>query len=409
VQIDYKISESWKTMLYVSLLDKIIVYLILIFALCAGVSRGGLNLSAALLTVAVIVRYIYAPFRINIEPHLLRSMLLFFSAIIVSTILSSNVYASLDILCMSILRIAVFFAVLCFVRNERTINQIICLLAISLFFGSLVAIWQGLHGVARAKSFLGIMNFGGAVALIVPILLTYGFSFSKSKFLNPYLLLTTVGVASVALLYNGTRGALLASVVCLVLYLIIIGRRNFKVMVIGSMLVVALIVIIFNNSAFSKRVMYIAKPSTDVNIVARINMWGFAYKVFENNPIFGTGLGALPAYNYDEKGVVFPIEIERKFNEHWHVHNNFIQVLAENGIIGLVSFCSLFGTILFYMIRHIKQEEFRLLATAGFLCTVSFLVHGLSDYTFDIGTEIYTLWYLLGFIYAGINVVRNTA
>lgn len=393
---------------YVDLLDKFILYLIFMFAVSAGISRGGVHLSAALLTIAVIVRYIYAPFRIKAEPGLLKAILVFFSALLLSTLFSSNIYASLDILGMSILRIVIFFSVLTFVKDEYSIEKIICLLALSLFLGSLVGIWQGLHGSVRAKSFLGIMNFGGAIALIVPILLTFGFNFSKSKFLNPYFLLTTVILSCVALLYNGTRGVMLAIAITMLLYFILAGWKNIKIASIGLVLIGVLTFVSFSNVNISNRIINITKPTTDINIVARINMWGFAFQAFADHPIIGSGLGALPAYSYDKNGTVFPIDVERKPTEHWHVHNNFIQMLAENGIIGFVAFCGFFGSILYQMIRYFKQDKFRLFAMAGCLLIVSFLVHGLSDYTFDIGTIIYTFWFLLGVIYAGFKVAGNT-
>lgn len=393
---------------YVGLLDKIILYLIFMLALFAGVSRAGLNLSVALLAVAVIVRYIYSPFRIRLEPKLLRAMLIFLCAMTLSTIFSTNIYLSLETLGMFLFRAAIFFCVFPFIKDHKTFEKVICLLAVSLLIGSLIAIWQGMHGSIRAKSFMGIMNFGGAIALIAPILLTYGLSFSKSKYLNPYLLLLTLGLSCIALLYNGTRGALVALVVCAILYLFINGLNKNKIIALSIILIIASMMLTFSNNNFAKRLMYITKPTNDISIIARINMWNYGYEIFQTNPIIGIGLGAFPPYNYNETGNIVPPVIERKPNDHGHIHNNFIQMAAENGIIGLTAFSALFGTILYCMARNFKFERYRLIAIAGFLSTVSFLVHGFFDYTFDIGTEICTFWYLLGLFYAGLNINRTS-
>jgi O-antigen ligase len=73
-------------------------------------------------------------------------------------------------------------------------------------------------------------------------------------------------------------------------------------------------------------------------------------KVFLANPLIGSGLGDVENLGltcYEEKGFTEGI-INR-----YHFHNEFIQIAAYSGLIGLISFC---GLILSIIIRAIKKR-----------------------------------------------------
>lgn len=92
-----------------------------------------------------------------------------------------------------------------------------------------------------------------------------------------------------------------------------------------------------------------------VSISQRLLMWRKSVEMIKDNLILGVGLGhwrvMLPSYGttgmLSEAGVV-----------HWQrPHNDFIWVLAETGLPGLIAYLSLFVIIMAYSVRIIARSE----------------------------------------------------
>ena len=66
-------------------------------------------------------------------------------------------------------------------------------------------------------------------------------------------------------------------------------------------------------------------------------MWESAYEMFKDHPVFGVGIGQYASKYLNEYKSP---EAKEKQN---HCHNNFLQMLAENGVAGfyLVFVCCL--------------------------------------------------------------------
>ncbi|MGE5359762.1 MAG: O-antigen ligase family protein, partial [Bacteroidales bacterium] len=70
-----------------------------------------------------------------------------------------------------------------------------------------------------------------------------------------------------------------------------------------------------------------------VTVQWRIGQWAGAIRAFESNPVFGIGVGQF--WNLSPR--FFDPELRRVF-PHENAHNNFLQILAELGFLGLVAF-----------------------------------------------------------------------
>lgn len=87
-----------------------------------------------------------------------------------------------------------------------------------------------------------------------------------------------------------------------------------------------------------------------------------------------------------------------------HIHNQYIQMLAETGIIGAIAFIGMYLSIVYSSFQRLKDENTRVWAVIAILCTVVFLVHGFMDYIFGIKTISYTYWYIIGVCFAWYNL-----
>lgn len=83
-------------------------------------------------------------------------------------------------------------------------------------------------------------------------------------------------------------------------------------------------------------------------IVERMAMWQAAWNMFQDNPIFGVGIGnyavAYPDYR-------LPLWKEPK----GHAHNIYLNMLAEMGIIGLIAYLALMATFFVHGVRVLRR------------------------------------------------------
>jgi len=81
-------------------------------------------------------------------------------------------------------------------------------------------------------------------------------------------------------------------------------------------------------------------------------------------------------------------------------HENYLQVLAEQGVFGAVAFLWLLGAMLFTGRRALRRvgadRGSQLLATGAICGVVALLVHGFVDYGWYIGATNLSLWFLAG-------------
>lgn len=387
-------------MISVKTLDTAINYLLLLYAMVAGISRGGVYTTILLLSAVAIIRYIKEPFPLNIDKDITLGMKVIVSALVLSTIFSSHFLMSLKSLVIIIFKIIPFFIAAIFIKNNKTIDKIVLFMAVSLLCGSLVCIWQGLHGMERAKSFLGIMDFAGVIGLIFPVLIVYSFEYKSESMWKNYLFKLTSVVAIIALLFNGTRSIWISTILCSIIYVFISGGyRNKRLLVSIAVGVTLIFAIGFMNHNFTQRAESIANTTTDVANIKRINMWHYAIDVFKEHPFIGTGLGALPAFtgNFMIREESKPIWDVAKGD---HIHNTFLQILAENGIVGLSAFLFFLYSAIKSMWRKMYHNNIRIWAQIALLCTIDFIIHGMFDYVITINVVMYTYWFLLGMSYA---------
>lgn len=388
-------------MFSVQKLDLLIRYFLFAYALVLGFSRGGINTVIIILSILVAVRFFVKPFKVTLEPALKRAFLVLAAAFALSTVFSSDFTASFIFLAKTVFRFLPLFYVVAFIKEKKLIEKMALMMAGSILLGSLVGIWQGLQGIERVKSFLGIMDFAGILGLLIPFLLVHGFEWpaGTGRRLN-YLFLGIMLVAFIALVFNGTRAVLVSAFISLALYLALNAANNKKVLLFIMGISAALSGLVYNNAKLWTRLTTIFDPAVSTSNIKRVIMWEYGWKTFLNHPVLGVGLATLPT-------AVFPWEPPPQTMTYGHIHNNFLQVLAENGVIGFAAFCFLFGTILLTAWRRMKVPETKRWATVAFLCTCSFLVHGLFDYTFTLATIMYSYWFILGLCYADYLVAAR--
>lgn len=257
---------------------------------------------------------------------------------------------------------------------------------------SVYAVYQGLSGMSRANGFYGHpMTLGGWLCIFLPLLLI---EFFERKLLGKYYWLAGLAfcICSAGLVFNATRGAWLAVAIVsavLLIYYMFKSKRNLAV----SIIFVALIsVVLVNNPKFMHRLDTIDDFDKYQSNTERILIWQSAWNMFKDHPILGVGLGQYTE-NYQQK-YISPQAKEPKLG---HAHNNFMQMLAENGIVGFAGFVIMFGYIIFKnLIAWLKTRNVYALMIVS--ATVCLLLQGFTEYNVGNSAVIKMYWLVLGLL-----------
>ena len=87
----------------------------------------------------------------------------------------------------------------------------------------------------------------------------------------------------------------------------------------------------------------------------RFQLWKKSLQVFNESPIIGKGLGSwkIEVLKYGHQG----LETENNITFHQRPHNDFIWILAEQGLIGLLAYLSIVLLVLFLLLKLILKSE----------------------------------------------------
>ena len=316
---------------------------------------------------------------------------LFITTMLISAIFSDDILYGLKRWAdMWIWRFMPFVVVLFLLDNYIDAKKVMLTGFAGITVTSVYAVYQGLAGMSRANGFYGHpMTLGGWLCIFLPLLLI---EFFEKKLLKQYHWLAGLAfcICSAGLVFNATRGAWLAvGIVCglLLIYYMLKSKRN---MVIGALFIILISVLLVNNTKFMHRLDTIDDFNKYQSNTERILIWKSAWNMFKDYPILGVGLGQYTE-NYQKKY----ISPQAKEPNLTHAHNNFIQMLAENGIVGFGGFIIMFGYIILKnFIDWLKTKNvYALMITFSTICL---LLQGFTEYNVGNSAVIKMCFLILG-------------
>jgi len=120
--------------------------------------------------------------------------------------------------------------------------------------------------------------------------------------------------------------------------------------------------------------------SLEVTGGKRASMRHDSWRIFRDHPWTGTGLGTLP--------IIFPAYeslYDAKFVN--HAHNDYLEMLADTGLVGALCCASFLGLLFFSSLRHLLVSDKSFAAAlhlSGLVACCGFLVHSLVDFNLHI-------------------------
>lgn len=315
---------------------------------------------------------------------------IFIGTMLISAFLSGDIKQGLKVWSNAwFWRLMPFFIITLAVREAERVKKVLIFSFAGIAIGGLCVVYQGLGGDARAAGFFGNpMTFAGYLCIYLPLLFVLLFEKSVSVRGRWF----TGGLAillSAALLFNATRGAWLAVVCTISLLLLYYLTQRKKLAAVILCYLLAVGAGLTQYPPVVQRAQSITDTTNQSNH-ERLLIWHSAYEMFKDHPVTGVGLGQYKD-NYQKK-YISP-EAKEPFLS--HAHNNFMQMLAENGLIGFAGFMTLISCFIGYSFKRFWQEgnPYALMMCASALALV---LQGLTEYNFGNGAVMKSFWLVQG-------------
>lgn len=323
-----------------------------------------------------------------------RIIAFFVLTVVPSVIFSSNFLLSLKTFSeMWIYRVIPFFVVTLFLKDKDLLMKMLLVFLAVTGIDSLVALAQVVMGLAgRGWGFGGnTLNLAAILCMTTPITIVILGDNQFSKIAKKVALAALVCYV-IGALAGQSRGAWVALAVILPLVSYRYLLQNKKILTLVIVFVLAIAVFISQSARFTERVSSITNVTTDRSNADRLVMWESSWNMMKDHAAFGVGAGNFKQF-YKEQ-YKLPEMTQAHLN---HAHNNFMQIGAETGFVGLIGWTILSFYILLknFWDWYKNNDPYALMIWSSW---AGFMLFGMIDLIVDASAVIKSWWFLLGIL-----------
>lgn len=247
-------------------------------------------------------------------------------------------------------------------RRPEQLMQYVWVASVSLGLLSFWGVLQGLSGNYRLEELWGV---GGSNILGALLVLMAPFIFANvlDATLPSRSRLIFLGCAIFTILcciYTDSRGAFLGLAVGILMLLIQLRQR---VQVLGALVLVALLASPWLPESYSSRIatIFSSQEQMDASAAARPVLWQIAFRIWQDHPIAGVGLGNFSDEKERYVGKVADIGMSDEiagviFNQPRVPHSLYFCLLSEIGAVGIALYLLLFGRNAFFMLPRQRSS-----------------------------------------------------
>ena len=235
------------------------------------------------------------------------------------------------------------------------------------------------------KAFTGNINITAfTMALKTPFLILF---LSHKKSIHYLFKVLTISIVFFTIFVLGSRGANL-TIGILVISIAALGFLNYSFINKKlSILVLAAFVLAISFNYFTFRsndnLNYLSRTSNilDTSSQKRIGYYKYALQSIIDNPLFGIGLGNWKIYSITSESQEYD-----EYQIPYHVHNDFLEVAAEIGIIGMILFYGIYLYLFVVYVKFFKRPKIpeldKILGVAITLGLVVYLIDSFLNFPF---------------------------
>lgn len=315
-----------------------------------------------------------------------------------SAVMGAAFPASLEQLLMFLGLMCAIPVASCVLEKDSWRDALITVMVLSACLVSLHGIYQYIVGVpldpawvdkenyaeltTRAYSTFGNPNVMGEY-LVVLTSLSVGMLWKSKGFWKKSFFLATTLLCAVGLLTTGSRGAMLGLAFSAFIFALFAEHR---LLPFGA-LVAAAIPFVMPASMWDR--LMGAFTGADSSTKYRMSIYGACFKMVQDHPIFGIGVGAF--------ALVYPRYVYSASNA-YHSHNLFLQVLLEVGILGFVPFILLLVFWAQRLYRTVALDKTRARFIPGVVLSsmAGLLLQGVTDHLWFNYRIVLLFWLLIG-------------
>ena len=308
-----------------------------------------------------------------------------------SAVLTNNIAVGLpEFINVWLWRIPVFFVIALCIRDKKILFTMLAVFFVDFGIDNLVAFYQHVSGMTDRGWGFGssVLTISGLMVMLVPIfcviLLDSAFpSYVKAS------ALWALGCVGFGMYGNQSRGSWLFNMIMVPIVSLPYLIKRF-VYVIAVLATLGGVVWGFSTQPhYVARFESITNTTTDGSNLGRFDVWTSSINMFKDHPVTGVGIGQWRTIY--EASYRLPTE-----NQHlYHAHNNFIQLLGEVGLLGLLGVLIFYGSIIVdnFLAWVKKRDPYSLCAMIAVICYV--FVFGQVEYTLDNSSGMRIMYFML--------------
>ena len=321
-----------------------------------------------------------------------KSLIVMLLLLLPSAVLTNNISVGLpEFINVWLWRIPVFFIIALCIRNKKTLFTMLAVFFVDFGIDNLVAFYQHFSGMtARGWGFgSSVLTISGLMVMLVPIFCVILLDKEFPNYVKAAAL-WALGCVGFGMYGNQSRGSWLFNMIMVPIVSLPYVMKRF-IHVVAVLAVLGGVIWGFSTQPqYVARFESITNTTTDGSNLGRFEVWTSAINMFKDYPAIGVGIGQWRT-KYEES-YRLPSE-----NQHlYHAHNNFIQLLSEVGILGLL------GVLIFYgymvidnaKIWYRRRDPYSLCAMIAVFSYV--FVFGQIEYTLDNSSGIRLMYFILG-------------
>ena len=308
-----------------------------------------------------------------------------------SAVLTNNIAVGLpEFINVWLWRIPVFFVIALCIRDKKTLFTMLAVFFVDFGIDNLVAFYQHVSGMTDRGWGFGssVLTIAGLMVMLGPIFCVILLDSAFPNYVKASAL-WALGCVGFGMYGNQSRGSWLFSMIMVpIVSLPYILKRFIYVVVVLA----ALGGVVWG---FSTQPQYVARfesitnTTTDGSNLGRFDVWTSSINMFKDHPVTGVGIGQWRTIY--EASYRLPTE-----NQHlYHAHNNFIQLLGEVGLLGLLGVLIFYGSIIIdnFVVWFKNRDPYSLCAMIAVICYV--FVFGQVEYTLDNSSGIRIMYFML--------------
>ena len=349
----------------------------------------------------------------SLGPYVILNM----AVICCSTLISQDPWLSLRFLVFQLTAFLILILTVSSVKDYRQFQLLITLVVIGITVAALYGCYQGIVGVdvdtsqtdltlelnqgmpGRIYSFFDNPNaFAGILVMAMP--LTYALVLNAKTWCGRCGALISMVLCVLALAQTYSRAGWIGFAVTVVVFILFWNWRLIPILIVAGLCCLP----VLPESIYNRILTIGSKEDGSTNY--RFSIYQATFRLLKDYWLQGTGLGSNVLHNTFK---LYPPMFNGAYPV--HTHNVYLQIWAETGIFGLLTFL---GAMIHHGKNAIKasvattDRRIKLMIGAAVAGLCGILVMGLAEYVWFYTRSLYLFWFVFAVVVTGIKIAHST-